>query len=100
MGLAKFTGVLFLLLIVMGGSFILVPKYQKYKASLKDLRATQKEVVHSELGVNEYRAQLHDLRVNPAAVERVAREKFGLCRKGERVVVFKDDARYREQLEE
>ena len=100
MGFAKFTGVFFLLLIAVSGTYIVVPKYIKYNRAQKDLDSTEREVIRLERDVQKHRAELHDLTVDPSAVERVAREKFGLCRKGERVVIFKDEDIYRERLSE
>ena len=100
MGIAKFTGVLFLLLIVVSGTYVLVPKYINYSKGLTDLENTEREVNLLERDVEKHRAELHDLSVNPVAVERVAREKFGLCRKGERVIIFQDEDVYRERIAE
>ena len=98
MGFAKFTGVFFLLLIAVSGTFVIVPKYVKYNKAQQDLDKIEREVIALELDVQKHREELHDLTVNPSAVERVAREKFGLCRKGERAIIFKDEDVYRERL--
>jgi hypothetical protein len=97
-GFAKITGVLFFLLIVVSGTYVMVPKYIKFNRTQTDLERTHREVIHLESDVQNHREELHDLTVKPSAVERVAREKFGLCRKGERVIIFKDEDLYREKL--
>ncbi|WDE98088.1 septum formation initiator family protein [Lentisphaera profundi] len=98
MEFAKLTGVFLFLLIVVSGTYIMVPKYIKYNRAQTDLEKTEREVMYLESDVQSHRESLHDLTVKPSAVERVAREKFGLCRKGERVIIFKDEDLYREQL--
>lgn len=98
MGFAKITGVLFFLFIVVSGTYVMVPKYIKYNRTQTDLEKTEREVIRLESDVQKHRDELHDLTVKPSAVERVAREKFGLCRKGERVVIFKDEDLYRERF--
>ena len=100
LGIAKFTGVFFLLLIVVSGTQLIIPRYVDYNKAHKDLDRIEREVILLEKDVEKHRAELHDLNVNPVAVERVAREKFGLCRKGERVVIFQDEDIYRDRLPE
>lgn len=99
MGLYKTLGVLLFLGVILGGFYVLLPKYMDYTRANAELEQVDQELLTKEMEVNARRSRLDDMTHDPVVIERVAREKFGLCRKGEHVAIFKDEAIFREQLE-
>ena len=76
-------------------SLVAVPVLVFEPQGLPRMRALEKELVgvqneNAELrrDVGKLRAKVKDLRENPAAVERIAREQLGLVRKSEVVFQF------------
>ena len=61
----------------------------RMRALDKELRDVEAENADLRRDVGHLRAEVKDLRENPAAVERIAREQLGLVRKSE--VVFQFD---------
>jgi len=76
--------------IVLAAAVILIlPVYQKYRNM--QTRVARLEQEDRELWA-EYQTMLsevHDLESNSLAVERVAREKYKLCRENEQVLIYK-----------
>lgn len=99
MGLYKTMGVLLFLGVLLGGFYILLPKYMDYTHANTELREIDQDLLSIEMEVNERRSRLDDMIHDPVVIERVAREKFGLCRKGERVIIFNDEDVFREAFE-
>lgn len=60
----------------------------RMRALDNELRGVQAENAELRRDVARLRAEVKDLRENPAAVERIAREKLGLVRKSEVVFQF------------
>lgn len=82
-------------LAVLTVSLVAVPVLVFEPQGLPRMRALEKELVgvqneNAELrrDVGKLRAEVKDLRENPAAVERIAREQLGLVRKSEVVFQF------------
>jgi len=71
-------------------SFVLIiPAYtnlQKKKSENEDLK---KKLEEKKAECLELRQLFSDLETNPKAVEKVAREKFGLCRRDEVIYIYK-----------
>ena len=61
----------------------------RMRAAAQELRDVEAENAELRRDVARLRAEVKDLRENPAAVERIAREQLGLVRKSE--VVFQFD---------
>ena len=61
----------------------------RMRALEKELRGVDAENIELRRDVGRLRLEVKDLRENPAAVERIAREQLGLVRKSE--VVFQFD---------
>lgn len=61
----------------------------RMRALAQELRDVEAENADLRRDVNRLRTEVKDLRENPAAVERIAREQLGLVRKSE--VVFQFD---------
>ena len=82
--------VFILLIIASVITFVLiVPVYSKYKNMERELGELKKKLEKKHAECNRLNRLVNDLRHSPKAAEKVAREKFGLCRKGE--VIFKYD---------
>ena len=82
-------------LAVLTVSLVAVPVLVFEPQGMPRMRALEKELVgvnneNAELrrDVGKLRAEVNDLRENPAAVERIAREQLGLVRKSEVVFQF------------
>ena len=81
---------LFVLAIISGSIIQIIPVYlQKRKA--EETVQEKKQIL--EKVQDDYRSiqqQIHDLEHSPAAVERVAREKFNYCRPNETIYVYSE----------
>lgn len=60
----------------------------RMRALDKELHAVEAENAELRRDVGKLRSEVKDLRENPAAVERIAREQLGLVRKSEAVFQF------------
>ena len=81
------------------GAYYLVPMYQNNLDLKQELDQTDLNLLQQQKEIAKKRKQIDDLNRNRAAIGKVAREKFGLCREGERVYKFTDEDKLREQLE-
>ena len=81
---------LFVLAIISGSIIQIIPVYlQKRKAE----QTIQEKQQILEKVKDEYRSmqqQIHDLEHSPAAIERVARDKFNYCRPGETIYIYSE----------
>lgn len=81
---------LFVLAIISGSIIQIIPVYLQKRQAEKTIQEKQQVL---EKVQDEYRSiqqQIHDLEHSPAAVERVAREKFNYCRPGETIYVYSE----------
>lgn len=85
-----FSFVLYTLLIgIFGISLLLVwPVYQKYKTAQQEVSDLNEKLDHSRAEVIALAQEVHDLEHYPSAAEKVAREKFKLCREGEEIYIY------------
>lgn len=67
---------------------LLYPVYRRYQKSRAELRAAQLREADAVGRVAELKQRNADLAASPAAAEKVAREKFNLCREGESVLTY------------
>ncbi|MCH2204475.1 MAG: septum formation initiator family protein [Lentisphaerales bacterium] len=81
------------------GAYYLVPIYQSNEELKRELDRTELYLLEQQEEIAKKRKLIDDLNRNPAAIDKVAREKFGLCRERERVYKFTDEDKLREQLE-
>lgn len=73
----------------------LVPQY-KINQDLKiQNEVTRLELIRNQKEIHKKRNMIQDLHDNPAAIDRIAREKFGMCKRGERVYKFTDEDRFK-----
>ncbi len=81
---------LFVLAIISGSIIQIIPVYLQKRQAEKTIQEKQQVL---EKVQDEYRSiqqQIHDLEHSPAAVERVAREKFNYCRPGETIYIYSE----------
>jgi cell division protein FtsB len=78
------------LLIVVGcvALYFILPAYTNYRQTRITVRELTETVAQQEFEIQKLRKDLTALRTDYRAIERVAREKFGLCRDGERIYHF------------
>ena len=70
------------------GTYMLVPAYIEYNKTSEQLRDVEKRLLDSQKESEALRGDISDLKTNPAAIERVAREKFGWVKADEKVYDF------------
>ncbi len=81
---------LFVLAIVSGSIIQIIPVYLQKRKAEQTIQEKQQVL---EKVQDEYRSvqqQIHDLEHSPAAVERIARDKFNYCRPGETIYVYSE----------
>ena len=81
--------VLLVLVLIVSG-ILELPAYQKFKHTKQDvanLRADLDRVKGEYLTLQQ---EVHDLQHNASAVEKVAREKYHLCRDGEVIYIYSE----------
>jgi cell division protein FtsB len=78
------------LVIILGciSLYLLLPSFTRLKESKQSLASLEKNLAQQEEQIQSLRAEIHALRTDYRAIERVAREKFGLCREGEKIYHF------------
>ncbi len=76
--------------LIISFEWILVPAYRKKVSMEKKLQ--EKREINEQLSgeIMAFQREIHDLEHNPAATEKVAREKFNYCREGEIIYVYSD----------
>ena len=82
------TVVALLLVILVFSVSQVLPSYRAYKQAQKELYDLNCKY---ERTLNEYHSlvqEIHDLEHTPFAVEKVAREKFRMCREGEQIFIY------------
>ena len=77
-----------LILVVCGMAYVLLPAYADYKQSRREAQELERKLLQVDVRSQEVRQRIHALKTEPAAVERVAREKFGWCRANEKINHF------------
>ncbi|MCK5801228.1 MAG: septum formation initiator family protein [Lentisphaeria bacterium] len=81
------TAVLMAILLIGAGVFLL-PAYAGVKQEKIKLQESVDNLQRCNQELEKVKLQTDELRTSPIAVERVAREKFGLCREGEKIFHF------------
>lgn len=78
-------------LIAITSIVFVTPVYRKHEEMKKRLNYLEEELARKNAECVKLNRLVHDMRHDPETVEKIAREKFGLCRPGE--IIYKyDDA--------
>ena len=81
---------LLLLLVLVISGIMVVPAYQKYRQTEKDVEMLQAELDRVKGEYLTIQQEVHDLQHNASAVEKVAREQYHLCRDGEVIYIYSE----------
>ena len=81
---------LFLISTAIAGVYI-APVYKENILLKKELDKSHEELIDNRIEISKRRTLIQDLKDNPAAINRIAREKFNFCGRGERVYKFVDE---------
>lgn len=87
---ALFYLLMFLLIVILGFSIVFIrPVYTKYREAEKTAIMKQQEyrALHEETIT--LATRVHNLEHKRSAAEKVAREKFGLCKEGEQILIYR-----------
>ena len=85
---------LFLISTTIAACYI-VPIYQENQELRQDLDGRNEELMENRKEIDKRRNLIQDLNNKPEAINKIAREKFGFCGKGERVYKFTDEDKFR-----
>lgn len=87
---ALFYLLIFLLIIILGFSIVFIqPVYSKYREAeaVASMKRQEYKALHEETIT--LATRVHDLEHKKSAAEKVAREKFGLCKEGEEILIYR-----------
>ena len=79
---------LFVLAIVSGSIIQIIPAYQNKREAERMLREKKFKLEQVRAEYRSAMQEIHDLEHSPAAIEKVAREKFKYCRPGEKIYLY------------
>ena len=68
--------------------YFLLPAYSDYHRTKGDVSELKQSLTMQEHEIQRLQREIRSLRTDYRAIERVAREKFGLCRDGEKIYHF------------
>lgn len=80
---------LLVVLLVLSSAVLILPVYRKYQKRYEYLAKLKEEAAIKTAESIELNREVHSLKYSSGAVEKVAREKFGLCKPGETVIHYK-----------
>ena len=81
--------VLLVLVLIVSGILVL-PAYRKYKNTKQEVVSLQADLDRVKAEYLTLQQEVHDLQHNASAVEKVAREKYHLCRDGEVIYIYSE----------
>ncbi len=70
---------------------VLMPAYKKMKEKQSEIYELEKQLAEKKAEIQELKEELNGLDSNPDTVEKVAREKYNLCREGEIVYKYSNE---------
>ena len=83
--------ILFVMLCLgIAGTVWLGPVYRENRATRESIGHLQASLARQEQEIERLNRELRELRTDYRAIERVAREKFGMCRPGEEIYHFEE----------
>jgi cell division protein FtsB len=75
-------------LLIVSAAVLLWPVYRKYRKKEMEVDKLREAAARETAETISLKRNVHGLIVSPQAVEKVAREKFGLCKEGETVLRY------------
>lgn len=75
-------------------SFSALSEYNRYCGAVSEYKAVDRKLADLDGECNKIKQLIRDLKENPRAVERVAREDFGWCREGEKIYNFSSPSQW------
>ena len=86
------TAVIYVLLVVVlvVSGILVLPAYRKYKQTKQEVVSLQADLYRVRTEYLTLQQEVHDLQHNASAVEKVAREKYHLCRDGEVIYIYSE----------
>lgn len=75
--------------IIFGGGAWLYPTWNEYRLVKRQQIEKHREVREQEIRNDDLREDIHALKTDDRAIERVARDRLGYCRPNEKVYEFK-----------
>ncbi len=91
--MSKFLTVLIyalLIIVMLFSASLVVPAYRKNMKEKEDVARLTEERDRKNAEVLSLQAEVHDLEHNASAIEKVAREKYRLCREGETIFIYSE----------
>ena len=76
-------------LVFVAAGLWLLPAWQDYCKTRKAVVAVESQLLHHQAENEDLQEEIHRLKTDKRAIERVARDKFGYCRPGEKVYDFR-----------
>lgn len=74
--------------LMIAGALFLLPVYRDYRAAKQDLVEVERKLTDQKERIVKMRREITRLKTDYRAIERVARERFGYCRDGEKIYHF------------
>ena len=87
-----FVAAAFVCILLLGAGVFLLPAYAGVRQEKIKLQESLDDLQRYNQQLEKVKQQTAELRTSPVAVERVARNKFGLCREGEKIYHFEKQA--------
>ncbi len=87
-GFLPYLPYLIVILALSAGAALLLPVYRKHQKKCAELAELRHQLANKQMVGAELNRDVGALQTSPGAVEKVAREKFGLCREGETVYKY------------
>lgn len=81
---------LFVLAIISGSIVQIIPVYLQKRKAEQVIKEKQQALEKVQDEYRSHMQEVHDLEHSPAAVEKVAREKFKYCRPGETIYIYSE----------
>lgn len=79
------------IVVVIASAATIWPIYRKHRKIRNYVDELNQELQHRQAEAVELNRLVQDLESDPDAVEKIARERFGLCRPGETVMKYEND---------
>ena len=82
------TRVVVILMLIAWAGFLVGPSWVEHKETQKALATVNQQLLVQEQAHEAMQTQIYRLQSDNRAIEKVARDKFGLCKPGEKIYDF------------